>query len=70
MRAGFPPTTTLLGTSLVTTEPEATTTLSPIVTPGFTKARPSIHTLLPIVTGFANSTPEALSTGSKGWVAV
>lgn len=32
--AGLPPTTTLLGTSFVTTAPEAITALSPIETPG------------------------------------
>lgn len=31
--AGLPPTTQLAGTSLVTTAPEATTALSPMVTP-------------------------------------
>ena len=33
--AGLPPTSTLACTSLTTTEPDATTELSPILTPGF-----------------------------------
>ncbi len=55
--AGFPPTTTLLGTSFVTTAPDAITALSPIVTPGLIIALPPIHTLSPIVTGFPYSDP-------------
>ena len=35
-RAGMPPTTVLLGTSLVTTALAATTEFSPMVTPGIT----------------------------------
>lgn len=54
-RAGLPPTTTLFGTSLVTTAPLATTTLSPIVIPGLIMARPPIQTLSPIVTGLPKS---------------
>lgn len=64
--AGFPPTTTLLGTSLVTTEPDAITTLSPIDTPGFITALPPIHTLSPKIMGFAYSFPELRSVGSSG----
>jgi hypothetical protein len=64
--AGFPPTTTLHGTSFVTTDPEAMTALSPIVTPGLMTARPPIQTLCPIVTGFPNSLPEFLSDGFNG----
>lgn len=70
MRAGFPPTTTLSGTSRMTTAPDATTTLFPIVTPGLITAWPPIQTLLPIVTGRANSRPELRACGSIGWVAV
>lgn len=50
--AGLPPTTTLLGTSFVTTAPEAITALSPIETPGLIIAPPPTQTLLPIFTGF------------------
>ena len=52
--------TTLSGTSLVTTEPEAMTTLFPTVTPGLITTRPPIQTLSPIVTGLPNSKPEFL----------
>jgi len=37
---GLPPITTLSGKDFVTTAPEATTTLSPNVTPGFIVACP------------------------------
>ena len=50
--AGFPPTTAQSGTSFVTTAPEATTALFPIVIPGLMMALPPIQTLSPIVTGF------------------
>ena len=39
--AGLPPTTTLLGTSFVTTAPEAITALSPIEIPGLIIAPPN-----------------------------
>ncbi|EAL16961.1 hypothetical protein protein [Bacillus cereus G9241] len=68
--AGLPPTTTLLGTSFVTTAPEAITALSPIETPGLIIAPPPTQTLLPIFTGFPYSLPEFRSTGCKGCVAV
>ncbi|MBG9792475.1 hypothetical protein ABD76_08170 [Paenibacillus dendritiformis] len=63
MRAGLPPPTTLSGTSFVTTAPDATTTLLPIVTPGLMTARPPIQTRSPIVTGLPNSAPELRSIG-------
>ena len=64
--AGFPPTTTLSGTSFVTTAPDAMTALSPIVTPGLIIALPPIHTLSPIVTGFPYSDPLMRSTDQAG----
>lgn len=64
--AGFPPITTQSGTSFVTTAPEATTALFPIVIPGLMMALPPIQTLSPIVTGFPYSTPELRSNGSSG----
>lgn len=70
IRAGLPPTTTLSGIPFVTTVPEATTTLFPIVTPGLITARPPIQTLSPIVTGFPYSFPEFHSSGLSGCVAV
>src|SRR5690625_1163749 len=68
--AGLPPTTTLSCTSLVTTAPDAITTLFPTVTPGFMMALPPIHTLFPNVIGFAYSFPELRSVGFSGCVAV
>jgi hypothetical protein len=59
--AGFPPTTTLSGTSFVTTAPDAMTTLLPMLTPGFITALPPIQTLSPIFTGFPYSAPDILS---------
>lgn len=53
--------TTLPEKLFVTTEPEATTTLSPKVTPGLIVAWPPIQQLSPIDIGFADSTPEILS---------
>ena len=50
--AGLPPTTTLLGTSFVTTAPEVITALSPIETPGLIIAPPPTQTLLPILLVF------------------
>lgn len=64
--AGFPPTMTFGGTSLVTTDPDAMIALSPIVMPGFITALPPIQTLLPTWMGFAYSFPEFLSVGSIG----
>ena len=43
--AGFPTTTALFGTSLVTTAPAPTTAFSPIVTPGSIVTFTPIHTL-------------------------
>ena len=51
--AGTPPTSVLGGTSLVTTDPAATTALSPIETPGRMLQQRPIQTLFPIVTGSA-----------------
>ena len=64
--AGHPPTTVLAGTSLVTTDPDAMTALSPMVTPGLIIERPPIQTLLPMVTGFPFSSPFLRISGSKG----
>lgn len=50
--AGTPPTTTLSGTSFVTTAPAAMTTLFPMVKPGKIVQLPPIHTSSPIVTAF------------------
>src|SRR5437868_5337030 len=55
--AGFPPTTVSSGTSFVTIDPAAITTLFPTTTPGLMTALPPIHTLSPIVTGFPYSAP-------------
>ena len=55
--AGFPPMTTLFPKLLVTTAPEATTTLSPNATPGLITACPPIQQLSPIDIGRANSSP-------------
>lgn len=68
--AGFPPTSVLATTSLVTTEPEAMTALSPIVTPGLIIAPPPIQTLLPILISLPNSAPDILVCASNGCVAV
>ena len=68
--AGFPPTTTLAGTSFTTTAPAATTELSPIVTPGAITQLPPSHTLFPIVTGLPYSKPDILRSTSSGCVAV
>lgn len=51
--AGLPATTTLGGTSLVTTEPPATIELSPIFTHGKITELPPIQTLSPIMIGIA-----------------
>ena len=64
--AGHPPTTVLSGTSLVTTDPDATTTLFPMVIPGLIMERPPIQTLLPMDTGFPFSRPFLRISGSKG----
>src|ERR1700678_788337 len=51
--AGFPPTSVLGGTFLVTTEPAATTEFSPTVTLPMIVAPAAIHTFLSITMGFA-----------------
>lgn len=56
--AGLPPTTTLSGIFFVTTEPDAITTLLPMVTPGLITDFPPIQTLSPIDTGFLYYFPE------------
>lgn len=48
--AGFPPTTTLLGTDFVTTEPAATNDPSPIVMPGIIRLLLPMYTQFPITT--------------------
>jgi len=50
--AGFPPARVFRGTSLVTTEPAATTEFSPTVTPPMMVAPAAIHTFLSITMGF------------------
>ena len=52
---GFPTATVFDGISPTTTEPAPMVTLSPMVTPGRMVTLPPIHTLLPMVTGFAHS---------------
>src|SRR5260370_9939789 len=54
-RAGFPPTRVFGGTSLVTTEPAATTDFSPTVTPPMMVAPAAVQTFLSITMGFAIS---------------
>lgn len=49
--AGTPATTVLLGTSFVTTEPAATTALSPIIIPGKIVDAAPIHAFLFISIG-------------------
>ena len=49
--AGFPAATVFGGTDFVTTEPAATTELSPIVTPRMIVHRSPIHTFRPMTTG-------------------
>src|SRR6185437_15161173 len=51
-RAGFPPTRVFGGTSLVTTEPAATTEFSPIVNPPTMVAPAAIQTFLSMTMGF------------------
>jgi hypothetical protein len=51
-RAGFPPASVFGGTSLVTTEPAATTEFSPTVTPPAIIAPAAIQTFLSITMGF------------------
>ena len=67
---GFPTAIELEGISFTTTEPAPIETLSPIVTPGRMVTLPPIHTLWPIVTGFAHSWRLLRSTGSVLWQAV
>ena len=50
--AGFPPTSVFGGTSLVTTDPAATTEFSPTVTPPMIVAPAAIQTFLSITMGF------------------
>jgi len=66
-RAGFPPTTTPPGTSLVTTAPAPTVTSSPMLTPGSTIALPPSQHLLPIRIGLANSRPVRQLPRTRGW---
>ena len=63
--AGFPATTTLAGTSFVTTLPAPITALSFIVIPGNIQQLPPIHTFLPIVTAFPYSISFNLFLGSR-----
>jgi hypothetical protein len=51
--AGFPPNRVFGGTSLVTTEPAATTEFSPTVTPPMIVAPAAIQTFFSITMGFA-----------------
>ena len=52
---GFPAATVFDGISPTTTEPAPMVTLSQMVTPGSMVTLPPIHTLWPMVTGFAHS---------------
>ena len=52
---GLPTATVFDGISLTTTEPAPMVTLLPMVTPGRMVTLPPIHTLWPMVTGFAHS---------------
>jgi hypothetical protein len=64
--AGIPPTTTLSGTSLETTEPAATTEFSPIVTPCNMVAPAPIQAFFLIWMGLGTS--ECLRSGEIGWL--
>ena len=65
-RQGFPTATRFAGTSRTTTLPAPITLLSPMVTPGQMTQLPPSHTLFPIVTGFANSSPLRRTSASTG----
>src|SRR3981081_151648 len=67
--AGFPPTRVFGGTSLVTTEPAATTELSPTVTPPMMVAPAAIHPLFHIPMGFPIVAARRCK-GSRGWPVV
>ncbi|RBP90019.1 hypothetical protein DFO70_110125 [Cytobacillus firmus] len=56
----------ITGTFFTATAPDAITALSPAITPGFITALPPIHTLFPIVIGFAYSLPEFRSEDKAG----
>ena len=62
--AGIPPTTVLGGTSVVTTEPAATTEFSPMVTPGNIVAAAPIQALRFITIGWQIN--DFLSLGFNG----
>lgn len=64
-RAGFPPTSVFGGTSLVTTEPAATTEFSPTVTPPMMVAPAAIHTHFSITVGLPIVAARR-SDGSRG----
>ncbi len=64
---GFPTAITLSGMSLVTTLPAPMVTFEPMLIPGQIITPPPSQTLLPIVTGAANSFPDNLSSGLTGW---
>src|ERR1700678_926224 len=66
--AGFPPTRVFGGTSLVTTEPAATTEFSPTVTPPMMVAPAAIQTFLSITMGFP-TTDARRWDGGTGWPA-
>ena len=68
-RAGFPPTRVFGGTSLVTTEPAATTEFSPTVTPPIIVAPAAIQTFLSITMRFPIVAVRRCA-GSSGWPAV
>jgi len=67
--AGFPPTRVFGGTSLVTTEPAATTEFSPTVTPPMMVTPAAIHTLFSITMGFPIVAARR-SEGLRGWPVV
>ena len=67
---GTPTATTFDGIDFLTTLPAPITVLSPIVTPASIVEPAPIQTLLPIVIGFAISSPFFLCSGSVGYSAV
>jgi hypothetical protein len=59
------------GISALTTLPEPMIDPSPIVTPGFRWAAAPIHSLRPILAGFANNLPRPFCWGrSRGWTCI
>ena len=69
IRAGFPATTTLSGTSFVTTLPAPTVTPLPMLTPWRTMQLPPNQQSSPTLIGLPSSGPRVplRSSGSRGW---